>query len=364
MNGKNKVKAFVFLYNYMCLSYLIILFSMIAGSLKGFVMFVVLAAIGLLLFRFKWDHVSEKEPKKTTEKECHIEVLISICVISVFLMAQFDAYFGNDQVVDLWGKLLLFCLLISCFIIYYYTQYFTKKFLLTFANPCVTRETYSRIGHNQFQAMKRTFITGLILLLILFTMAVTVSIPTDYSTTQVTHTQQKKKVEKKIKKPKQKSAAKRVTDKKEKTNPFIAFLLMILAKFLKILFLVLFILAVVLLVFVVLRRLLSLRVPRFQRVAKVIELDSDGIDEYIPIRSKFYSNGDFSNDNNGKVRKAFFKLIRKNAKKRVDTTLTAQEMGREYLREDATNVVAIYDKARYSGKMCSDVETNQIRNYK
>lgn len=64
-------------------------------------------------------------------------------------------------------------------------------------------------------------------------------------------------------------------------------------------------------------------------------------------------------DNNSRIRRVFVKTVRKKAKGKVSKMLSAREMAEEYEIENPL-LISLYEKARYSGKQCSDEETTSV----
>lgn len=95
----------------------------------------------------------------------------------------------------------------------------------------------------------------------------------------------------------------------------------------------------------------------------------EGVDEYIPLRQTVRREVSFPEDANGRIRRCFYRYIWKRAGKQVDVSMTPWELAGEYLPEEQEDglteeqrqVVILYEKARYSGKECTEEEAERVR---
>ena len=90
-----------------------------------------------------------------------------------------------------------------------------------------------------------------------------------------------------------------------------------------------------------------------ERVLKV------GVDVFERLVPKKREQTAWGKDNNSRIRRLFVKTVKKKAKGKVSKTLSAREMAAEYEIENPL-LVSLYEKARYSGKQCSDEETTSV----
>lgn len=64
-------------------------------------------------------------------------------------------------------------------------------------------------------------------------------------------------------------------------------------------------------------------------------------------------------DNNAAPASVFVKTVRKESQRKAFQKLSAREMAEEYEIENPL-LISLYEKARYSGKQCSDEETTSV----
>ena len=126
-----------------------------------------------------------------------------------------------------------------------------------------------------------------------------------------------------------------------------------------VLLLVTFVITILMLLYFVIRKLLRMRLPRFEKVESQTVPEEAGEDVFVRLVPKKREQNVWGKDNNSRIRRLFVKTVRKKAKGKVSKTLSAREMAAEYEIENPL-LVSLYEKARYSGKQCSDEETTSV----
>ena len=160
-----------------------------------------------------------------------------------------------------------------------------------------------------------------------------------------------------------------VEETEEERSSFVQVLLFLLEKFMQILMILFLIIAVLWILYVILKRLLNFRLPEFAWSEEKEEVEIGGMDEYIPLRQAVSREVSFPEDANGRIRRCFYRYIWKRAGKQVDVSMTPWELAGEYLPEEQEDglteeqrqLVGIYEKARYSGKECTEDEVERVR---
>lgn len=369
MNYRHRYDNIVFLFGYLSVVYLLLAgVIMTQGSVRGLVFFVICIAAAYLILRFRMKYRIKKKKEKKREKKNNALFMALILVISFVYMAPAEDSWGYQ--IDTLGALLLYGTLLSCFAVSLYAGYFQEKYLTMYTNPCVSEETIKRFEENTaFALRKKGIVFGGILLILLIIMSGINTTGVEYKTQRPLPPEVSQSDSTKVE---EKNERLREIEEKEKENlsPLREFLLRLLRMLMKIIIILLAVLGIVGVVFLILKKLFSVKLPAISPVRHERRRVTSGIDEYIPLETERWSKAEFPADNNGKIRKCFYRYIRKRAKQEVDVSLTACELVQRYgagedlpLDDKQKELVACYEKARYSGKKCSAQEAEQIKEY-
>ena len=343
MDKKHLYNVLVFLYYYLIAAYVAVYYSCASGGTKkGLIMFGICALLGIIWIAYKWKHKSVKEEAQKNEKTCHSIVLVAAMAFTIAMevvMPENEWYIERNTMVS-W--ILWFGLLLLAFIIKLYADYFNQKYLLLYANQAASRQMIGRFEKNVKQALRKKLLAFGIFLIVMFTIGVSIQeVPSEET-----------KVEQKEQKPPQPS-------QKKEENKLKLVLLQFLLRAVTVLLLVIFVIAALLVLYLVIRKLLGTRLPRFEKVEKQTVPEEVGVDVFERLVPKKREQTAWGKDNNSRIRRVFVKTVRKKAKGKVSKMLSAREMAEEYEIENPL-LISLYEKARYSGKQCSDEETTSV----
>lgn len=363
MDYRHRYQVIVLTYQYLVVMYLFLTAVVATGVwFRSLLFFAIALAVGYLVVRFRLKYYIEKEENETKERQCHLFVAVIALIVSFLYLAQMEEYQGEGT--DTVGIVLLCVQIFSVIASYLYAGYFHEKYLTMYANPSVSEETIRRFEQNTWRALrKKAMVFGGVVLVLL---VIALNMPTAYveqeriqQKPQTETTQETRKVVKE-----RKERAKEVAEQaKKERGPFWEMVLKVLLFVMRVVIVVLFVLAIVGIVYLIIRKFLSVKIPAFAPVQKE-KRRVEGGDEYIPLQPRTREKAVFPSDNNGVIRKRFYQYIRKGAKGRVDVSLTPKELAKQYGTREESILVTLYEKARYSGKMCRDEEVEQIREEK
>lgn len=360
MDKKHLYNVLVFLYYYLVAAYVAVYYSCASGGVKkGLVMFGICIVLGCVWIAYKWKHKSEKEEVQKSEKSCHSIVLVAAMAFTIAMevvMPENDWYIERNTMVS-WA--LWFGLLVLAFAEKMYTDYFYQKYLLLYANQDASPQMIHRFEHNVKKALRKKLFAFGIFLVLMFTVGVSMQqLPSEVTETKKDVSQPKQKAGKtKIKQKKKKAPA--VPEEKKEQNTLKELLLQFLFRAVTVLMLVIFLIAILLIAYFVIRKLLGTHLPRFEKVEAQAVPEEDGEDVFVRLKPKKREQNVWGKDNNSRIRRVFVKNVRKKAKGKVSKTLSAREMAKEYEIENPL-LISLYEKARYSGKQCSDEETTSV----
>ncbi len=365
MEYGHRHRVITFVFHYLIVTYLLVVFSVLSGGVaQGLLTCVLAAAAGYFVVGHKWNHIRQKEKEEEKEAQCQIAFCVVAIIVSVGLMGSAQYTYGPSERLSVGSLLLIWLLLMSIFGTYLYAEYYREKYMTMYVNPCVTQETIQRFEGNTKRRLRKTFLWGAIAAMLVFTVAATIS-NVDFAVEKQEQEKEAKEKKKSKSRPKAdpKKDVKELEDKK--TEPSAAWLAFtaILTQIMQIVVLVLVVVGILSVIFIILRNLLSIRLPKYERIEDEEEEEVETmVEEYISLRPKTNRREHFSNDSNGKIRRIFYRHIRKQAgKEKIDVSMTPWELANTYITEEQQSAVEIYEKARYSGEMCSEEEVQAMR---
>ena len=334
MDKKHLYNVLVFLYYYLIAAYVAVYYSCASGGTKkGLIMFGICALLGIIWIAYKWKHKSVKEEAQKNEKTCHSIVLVAAMAFTIAMevvMPENEWYIERNTMVS-W--ILWFGLLLLAFII-------------------------GRFEKNVKQALRKKLLAFGIFLIVMFTIGVSIQeVPSEETKVE----QKEQKTQGKTQKIRIKANKKKPPQpsKKQEENKLKLLLLQFLLRAVTVLLLVIFVIAALLVLYLVIRKLLGTRLPRFEKVEKQTVPEEVGVDVFERLVPKKREQTAWGKDNNSRIRRVFVKTVRKKAKGKVSKMLSAREMAEEYEIENPL-LISLYEKARYSGKQCSDEETTSV----
>ena len=372
-NIRRRYNNIVTFYYYMVICYFIIAGSMMGGGVgETGIICIILGAAGYFYFSYRSSYESRRERELNKEKRCYLLAWILVLILSFFMpFASADASMESRSISRIQG-VILFALVLFIFGVYLYAEFFHEKYLAMYTNQCVSPETIKRFEKNTAASLKRKAMAAGIAALAVCIMAVA-GMSTDVELKSVPRErQEQRKIERKEKTKSYPMEARQreiAEETEEERSSFVQVLLLVLEKFMQILMILFLIIAVLWILYVILKRLLNFRLPEFVSSEKDKELETEGMDEYIPLRQTVRREASFPEDSNGRIRRYFYRYIWKRAGKQVDVSMTPWELAGEYLPEEQEDglteeqrqVVSLYEKARYSGKECSEEEAERAR---
>lgn len=358
--------------------YLVVCYFIIAGSVMGggagetVILCIILGAAGYFIFSYRSSHESRREREQNKERRCYLLPWILVLIFTFAMLAVSAEALLEGQSVSRIQGVILFALVLFIFSVFLYAEYFYEKYLTVYANPCVSPETIKRFEKNTLASLKRKLMAAGIVTLAVCMIAIAGMSTKVESNPAPRERQEQKKIEKKGKTksyPMEERRREIAEETEEERSSFVQVLLFLLEKFMQILMILFLIIAVLWILYVILKRLLNFRLPEFVWSEEKEEVEIEGMDEYIPLRQAVSREVSFPEDANGRIRRCFYRYIWKRAGKQVDVSMTPWELAGEYLPEEQEDglteeqrqLVGIYEKARYSGKECTEDEVERAR---
>ncbi len=358
--------------------YLVVCYFIIAGSVIGggagetVILCIILGAAGYFIFSYRSSHESRREREQNKERRCYLLPWILVLIFTFAMLAVSAEALLEGQSVSRIQGVILFALVLFIFSVFLYAEYFYEKYLTVYANPCVSPETIKRFEKNTLASLKRKLMAAGIVTLAVCMIAIAGMSTKVESNPAPRERQEQKKIEKKGKTksyPMEERRREIAEETEEERSSFVQVLLFLLEKFMQILMILFLIIAVLWILYVILKRLLNFRLPEFVWSEEKEEVEIEGMDEYIPLRQAVSREVSFPEDANGRIRRCFYRYIWKRAGKQVDVSMTPWELAGEYLPEEQEDglteeqrqLVGIYEKARYSGKECTEDEVERAR---
>ncbi len=358
--------------------YLVVCYFIIAGSVMGggagetVILCIILGAAGYFIFSYRSSHESRREREQNKERRCYLLPWILVLIFTFAMLAVSAEALLEGQSVSRIQGVILFALVLFIFSVFLYAEYFYEKYLTVYANPCVSPETIKRFEKNTLASLKRKLMAAGIVTLAVCMIAIAGMSTKVESNPAPRERQEQKKIEKKGKTksyPMEERRREIAEETEEERSSFVQVLLFLLEKFMQILMILFLIIAILWILYVILKRLLNFRLPEFVWSEEKEEVEIEGMDEYIPLRQAVSREVSFPEDANGRIRRCFYRYIWKRAGKQVDVSMTPWELAGEYLPEEQEDglteeqrqLVGIYEKARYSGKECTEDEVERAR---
>lgn len=358
--------------------YLVVCYFIITGSVMGggvgetVILCIILGAAGYFIFNYRSSHESRREREQNKERRCYLLPWILVLILSFLMPAASAEVSLESQSVSQIQGVILFALVLFIFSVFLYAEYFYEKYLTIYANPSVSPEMLKRFEKNTLSGLKRKLMAaGIAALTIGIMAAAGMSTGVEFNSVP-RERQEQKKIERREKtksypmKARQREIAEEI---EEERSSFVQILLFVLEKFMQILMLLFLVIAVLWILYIILKGLLNFRLPEFAWSEENKEVETEGMDEYIPLRQTVRREASFPEDANGRIRRCFYRYIWKRAGKQVDVSMTPWELAGEYLPEEQEDdlseeqrqVVILYEKARYSGKECTEEEAERVR---
>lgn len=358
--------------------YLVVCYFIIAGSVMGggvgetVILCIILGAAGYFIFSYRSNHESRREREQNKERRCYLLPWVLVLILSFFMPAASAEVSLESQSVSRIQGVILFALVLFIFSVFLYAEYFHEKYLTIYANPSVSPEMLKRFEKNTLAGLKPKLMTaGIAALAIGIVAAAGMSTNVELDSVP-RERQEQKEIERKEKTKSYPMKARQreiVKETEEERSSFVQVLLYVIEKFMQILMLLFLIIAVLWILYIILKGLLKFRLPEFAWSEENKEVEMEGVDEYIPLRQTVRREVSFPEDANGRIRRCFYHYIWKRAGKQVDVSMTPWELAGEYLPEEQEDglteeqrqVVILYEKARYSGKECTEEEAERVR---
>ncbi len=375
MEYRHRHRIITFIFHYLLVVYFFVVLSVLSGGVAdGLLTCVLAAAMGYFLVNHKRKNIQKKEQESDKEGQCQLSFAVLAIVASFLMMGSAANTYDETESISAGSLLLVWLLLMTIFVTYLYADYFREKYMTMYVNPCVTEETIRRFEGNTKLRLRRTLIRTAIIMMLVFSVGAAIfNMDFVVEETKEEKEKEKKEEEKKEETEPATDPAKKLQEleeRKPEPNPVWEAFTALLMQIMKFVVMILFVVGILLVLFLVLRKLFSFRLPQYERVTKEeIEEEKDSMEEYISLRPRKTISEHFSDDNNGKIRRIFYRYIKKQAgKQRVDTSKTPWELADTYIAGENTELtkeqqttIRIYEKARYSRATCSSEEVETMR---
>lgn len=348
------MKLLVVYYNYLLvLTFLTSCFFWFDASMKSFLQLVVLLVLPYLVSKLKlFLHIGKEKQEVERTGICYGSEWVGIGILAS----------PGAIVSERTENSFLCCILfIAALGVYLFWRYYRGKYLVLYRNPSVSANTRKRAQERIQNPLIKLVAVGAVLVIFIFVVANFVP------ELQIPNVNQERKVEEpkeKIKNTPSPQAEMNNTlqEKSEegKENDSIVWLIIRYAA------LVLIVLTVIAGVFFVLFQIMMVlmgfrRTESCEYHERMVEkTDNEEYSELIPVARKEVS---FPSGNDGKVRKLFYRAVRKGAgSKRVENSRTPQELQEKYLlqEKDSELLTELYEKARYSPETVTDEEVSRL----
>lgn len=236
-----------------------------------------------------------------------------------------------------------------------YAFAYDGKRKVLYQNPCVSQSTIEREEKVSFRNFRRIILIAVAMAF--FGVSLIWVLPEGKAPVSMEHQkEQEKLVEKQQKLDNEQMQFEKIKEQNEEAKENLFFRILRYA-----LLITLIILTVWLIAYVIFRFILYVIRGRGKGEVEYIEekIEDNGMEEYTRLVPVIRRSAVFSNDNNGIVRKVFYKEVRKGARPfSVTRTLTPLEMSQRYLNMEniSEDCIRIYEKARYSNQMVTEKE--------
>ncbi len=374
MEYGHRHRVITFVFHYLLVVYLLVVMSVLSGGLaEGLLTCVLGVAIGYFIVSHKWKKIEKKEQDADKEGQCQVSFAVITILASFMMMGSAANTYYEVEKVSVGSLLLIWLLLMTLFATYLYADFYREKYMTMHVNPCVTEETIRRFEGNTKRRLRKTFLRTTIVMMLVFSVGASISNMEFVVEEKEEEEEKEKKKDEEEVEPATDPAKelKELEERKPEPNPAWKAFTELLMQIMKIVVMVLFVFGILLVIFLILRKLFSIRLPQYERIKKEdSEEEITLTEEYISLRPRRkVINEHFSDDNNGKIRRVFYRYIRKQAgKEKIDTSKTPWELADAYmagenveLTTEQQSAVRIYEKARYSGNVCSGEEVETMR---
>lgn len=346
--------------NFYGVVYAIILYlTMIYGPGEGYLFTILFAAAGFFWFRYRYSHISKKEEEIYEEKHTPgIWIGISASILFMVFSTEFDGVTIVMEEQGVMTTILVFCLTVGMLMMPLAKEYYRTKFLALYANPAVQMDTVYRFERNQRGAIKHIAL-GLGIVATVFVVALGVIPQVEYQMEKakpISVDKQKSDHEQKTNSLEEKEKEEKELPKAE-TNPWARMIG-------KVLVILLGSVGAVLILYYAVRFLLSLLsipLPQFHKMEEKAEKGSL-YEEYEALtpRAKDRKNV-YSKDANGVIRRMFHDYVKKYASHRIQLSMSPEELMENTEKDYDCRIVELYNKARYSGQLCSEAEVEEAK---
>lgn len=352
------IRLLVDYYNYLLLLTLLSNFIWFDSSLEAFLWLGILLVIPYLISKARqFLHLGEKKQERAVEEDserrltCHVGLLIGIGILAT------SATVTSERP----EHLFLCCLFyIAAIGVFFFWRYYSGKYLVLYRNPSVSKNTRTRAERRIQNSLVRLALIGAAAVVFIFIVASLVPEVqiTPISTESTPEPERKEKEERKD--PVAVSQTERPRMPEEQREDSI--LLLIVRYIAWVLVVVFAVIGILLLLFKVVMFFMGMRNRGEYEYYELLEEKTDN-EEYarlIPVIRKGIS---FPAGNAGKVRRAFYKAVKKGADgSRIENSHTPYELREKYLteKEDSEFLTELYEKARYSEDEVSDREVSRI----
>ncbi len=370
MNGaeyaqyQHKYHILLFTCQYLGVAYIIDVMALLTGGeAQCLLSFVLTLAAGYFIINFKYHHKKKKDDGTVKEKQAHMGWFVVGLVLSgyLFLMISIE----ESAAIGAAGIVVIDTMIAATFAVYYYAEYYHQKYLTMYSNPCVNRETIARFEENTKKRLRRPVtIVAIFFVLTIGMTAIMSSVSWDVPAGQEREESEEEKEEKNRTFQAGNREHKKMPEiKEEDKNPIWRQIAQIITKVLMVLVAALLVAGILLLLFFLFRKIFSVKIPHYESVKKEEEKRRESVEEYTSLQPQVRRGKErFSPDANGQIRRSFYHIVRKQTKdKGVESSMTPREIATAHLTIQQQEIVPLYEKARYSGDMCTESEAQKAR---
>lgn len=243
-------------------------------------------------------------------------------------------------------------------VLYFVWRYYSGKYILLYRNPSVSRDTRERAGRKLAPLMLRLAIVAAAATVLLAALT-GMLLSAEPRQPDIRQEENEESVESRATPPA--SREEELKEQLRRRQPEPSLFLIVLRYVVYGLLVVMGLVAVGAVLYWIATRFFRRRTDGGEYYEEITE--KRGNEEYTSLApTGRRKRADFPEGNDGKVRRAFYRRVKKKAAgQRVDASHTARELRREYLQAetDAAPLTALYEKARYSAVSVTDEEIDR-----